>query len=332
MNKKIKLIIAGALLPLVLIASLFMMPIIIGGAAIAVPFQFIGGVFQSIGDFFSGNDDVTRFLDQWFKTDYANEVLTLVYRPYTKQNVDIPMNYFVIPAMMVGIERPDKEYFDAMIAASISDEGKLLNPNKYAEALKKDKLWGPLLEVFSSGTIAKYISKYINIGAPFIPQDVLDAIPENEWLYPHIKSYKTSDEFGWRILNNKNNWHTGIDLKTGCSTPIYASHDGVVANTQSTRKIADYGNYISIRFVEGNTTYIYMYAHLRNPVLIPKGTEIKRGDFVGYTGDTGLSYGCHLHFQINKNGSYVNPRTIVNFNVHNLPQEYRKWQQNQPKE
>lgn len=96
--------------------------------------------------------------------------------------------------------------------------------------------------------------------------------------------------------------HTGIDLRATTGTKVYASNGGTVTTSAYS---SAWGNYIIISHGGGLTT---LYAHLSRRS-VSKGDKVKRGDIIGYTGNTGYSTGPHLHFEINKNGTPYNPLT-----------------------
>ncbi len=97
--------------------------------------------------------------------------------------------------------------------------------------------------------------------------------------------------------------HSGTDFGTGCGNPVYASAAGTVVISgwgggYGNRVVVDHG---VVRGVGLATTY----NHLSR---IVKGSgRVARGQLVGYAGTTGSSTGCHLHFEVLVNGSFVDP-------------------------
>ena len=93
--------------------------------------------------------------------------------------------------------------------------------------------------------------------------------------------------FGRRIdpIYKTNKFHYGMDFAAPIGTPIYATGDGIIEKTKNSRSKKDYGNYILI-----NHGYDYQsfYAHL-DKVLVSKGQKIKRGDIIGYVGNTAFT-------------------------------------------
>ncbi len=96
--------------------------------------------------------------------------------------------------------------------------------------------------------------------------------------------------------------HQGIDFAAPPGTPIYAVANGKIVHYGAW---AGFGNLVIIEHPGNYKTY---YAHLSayNPEL-SVGSEVRRGLEIGYVGSTGRSTGPHLHFEIRKNGVYLNP-------------------------
>lgn len=111
-------------------------------------------------------------------------------------------------------------------------------------------------------------------------------------------------------------FHEGMDFTASIGTPIYATGNGKIEKTGYAR--GGYGRHVIINH---NYGYKTIYAHM-NEVIVKKGQEIKRGEIIGYVGNTGLSDGPHLHYEVEKDGKKVNP----SFYYHNdlTPEEYNK--------
>lgn len=110
--------------------------------------------------------------------------------------------------------------------------------------------------------------------------------------------------------------HTGMDFTSPTGTDIYATGDGVVVELKNSR--SGYGKHIIIDHGYGYKT---LYAHMVK-INVRKGQKIKRGDIIGFVGNTGLSKGPHLHYEVIKNGKKINP---ANFYSNDLsPEEYEK--------
>ena len=97
--------------------------------------------------------------------------------------------------------------------------------------------------------------------------------------------------------------HKGIDFGGRKGDPIYATGNGVVSHTEKGLRRKGYGQQIVIDHGFGYKT---RYAHL-NERLVQKGQEVKRGELIGYMGNTGGSTGPHLHYEVLYMGRDVDP-------------------------
>ena len=107
--------------------------------------------------------------------------------------------------------------------------------------------------------------------------------------------------------------HNGMDFSARKGTPIYASGNGKIirANRSST-----YGNVI---YIDHGYGYETRYAHMdKFATNIKKGRKVKRGDLIGYVGNTGRSVASHLHYEVLYKGKHVNP---IDFYFGNLSAE-----------
>ncbi|MCI9338758.1 MAG: M23 family metallopeptidase [Lachnospiraceae bacterium] len=95
-------------------------------------------------------------------------------------------------------------------------------------------------------------------------------------------------------------YHKGIDWATPTGTPVYASCGGTVAKAGWG---SGYGYVVYINHEDGRQT---RYAHL-SKVLVSAGQTVKQGDRIALSGNTGISTGPHLHFEMLINGTQVNP-------------------------
>ncbi len=115
---------------------------------------------------------------------------------------------------------------------------------------------------------------------------------------PVITQLYGETKFAQRAYRSK--FHTGVDFKASVGTPIFAAHDGTVVavdnNDQGTSRWRkyQYGLYVVIEHENNLST---LYAHLSRTV-VQKGDRIKEGDLIGYSGNTGYSFGPHLHFTV----------------------------------
>lgn len=95
--------------------------------------------------------------------------------------------------------------------------------------------------------------------------------------------------------------HAGIDFAAVIGTPIYATADGVVDVVQVS--FSGYGKMVELDHGFGYRT---RYAHMHG-FAVHQGQRVKRGELIGYVGDTGLSTAPHLHYEVMINRQQVNP-------------------------
>jgi len=110
--------------------------------------------------------------------------------------------------------------------------------------------------------------------------------------------------------------HHGMDFTAPRGTPIYATGDGKILLVE--RKRTGYGK--SVR-VDHGYNYVTLYGHM-SKINCKVGQNVKRGDVIGYVGNTGKSFGPHCHYEVRKNGKPINP---ANFYFNDLtPEQYAK--------
>ncbi len=105
-------------------------------------------------------------------------------------------------------------------------------------------------------------------------------------------------------INGVSSFHQGLDIAAPRGTAVYAAADGTVIYSGYRNS---YGNVVMINHGGGIVT---VYAH-NSSLVAKKGQEVKRGDIISKVGSTGYSTGNHLHFEVRKNGSTVNPRGYI---------------------
>ncbi|GAA1851065.1 peptidoglycan DD-metalloendopeptidase family protein [Brevibacterium marinum] len=124
------------------------------------------------------------------------------------------------------------------------------------------------------------------------------------------KGYPTTSPFGYRVhpITGAKKLHSGTDFGVPCGTPIHAAGDGVVVGAGWT---GGYGNRVVVSHgkIKGDTI-ASTYNH-NTKVKVHPGQKVKKGDVISVSGTTGASTGCHLHFEIMKNGGYVDPMPYI---------------------
>jgi murein DD-endopeptidase MepM/ murein hydrolase activator NlpD len=97
--------------------------------------------------------------------------------------------------------------------------------------------------------------------------------------------------------------HEGIDISAAEGTPIMAADSGTVILLQSEYESGGYGNYTCIDHGGGLST---CYAH-QSGFATSSGASVSQGELIGYVGNTGHSFGAHLHFEVRINGAATDP-------------------------
>ena len=127
---------------------------------------------------------------------------------------------------------------------------------------------------------------------------------------------KTSG-FGHRIdpIYKTKKMHYGLDFSAPIGTPVYATGNGTIKKAKKYNS-GGYGKYI---IIDHGYDYKTLYAHL-DEILVKKGSEVKRGDVIGYVGNTGKSTAPHLHYEVHYKDQKIDP---INFFFDDLsPEEY----------
>jgi murein DD-endopeptidase MepM/ murein hydrolase activator NlpD len=133
----------------------------------------------------------------------------------------------------------------------------------------------------------------------------LDHLPV---IYPVDVKFALGDGFHWRKVHpvlGTSRMHPGQDIPVPPGTRVYATGDGKVITSGW---ISGFGNCVVIDHGYGLQT---TYGHLSRINVVP-GMNVKRGDFLALSGNTGISTGPHLHYQIDKFGKHVNPINFFN--------------------
>jgi len=125
--------------------------------------------------------------------------------------------------------------------------------------------------------------------------------------------------FGYRhhpVLNKKA-LHMGVDLRASMGTPVYATADGIVEHASYDKYN---GNLVTLQHIYGFKSY---YAHL-NKIVIKSGSFVKKGDLIAYSGNTGMSSGPHLHYEVRFLSKSLDPITFVKWDLTNYTEIFEK--------
>ncbi|WP_158276085.1 peptidoglycan DD-metalloendopeptidase family protein [Brumimicrobium oceani] len=114
---------------------------------------------------------------------------------------------------------------------------------------------------------------------------------------------KVTSRYGYR----RGRYHNGIDIDLSTGDSVVAAFDGKVRYAKMNK--SGFGNLVIIRHFNGLETF---YAHLSEMSVVPN-QFVKAGDLIGLGGNTGNSYGSHLHFEVRFYDAPMNPEEIIDF-------------------
>lgn len=140
---------------------------------------------------------------------------------------------------------------------------------------------------------------------------ILSQIPNG---YPIVNKGITGN-FGWREhpVSRRREFHPGIDLKADVGTPVYAPANGVVEFAGYSEN--GYGYNIILLHNFGFKT---VFAHMTRRDVVKAGQFVKKGELIGYSGNTGLSTGPHLHYEVRFINKTLEPLYFLNLQRKNM--------------
>lgn len=151
----------------------------------------------------------------------------------------------------------------------------------------------------------------------YLSDDVVENMPvitEDLFMVPALGP--VTSESGRRILNGEADVHIGIDIgKRGANVPVVAAADGVVIRSYYS---SSYGNVVFITHNLDGDIYTTVYAHLESRS-VESGDIVDKGQIIGLMGNTGFSFGAHLHFELHEGewnigkSNAVDPRLYIDF-------------------
>lgn len=114
--------------------------------------------------------------------------------------------------------------------------------------------------------------------------------------------------FGERLdpFSGEGAFHTGVDISCPYGEPVHATAEGVVADAS---EHTGYGRMVVVDHGFGVTT---LYGHLAR-YAVPPGTQVKRGDVIGYAGVSGRTTGPHVHYEVRIKDAPVNPMRYLRY-------------------
>ncbi|MBQ6892637.1 MAG: M23 family metallopeptidase [Clostridia bacterium] len=126
-------------------------------------------------------------------------------------------------------------------------------------------------------------------------------------------SVRVTSRYGTRVLNGKTEKHGGYDMVGIGSTDIVAAEGGTVEQsrivTDKSNSTWQWGNYVCVKTDMGQYHY---YCHMSSRA-VEKGQRVNAGDKLGVMGNTGYSFGAHLHFEVRgRDGkTKISPETVL---------------------
>lgn len=244
----------------------------------------------------------------YFSPDKEIFALRLENKALKSKLLDLSTNYAEIQQELSQLSNLSDELRLAVNLKPLSpDEKKLGTGGASSEFLLQNLKLGKNLELSDALNFADDILKQFKFEkAQFM--EISDQLEQNKLLFESIPAILPTsgnylkDSFGFRThpILNQYKMHNGIDIIADIGTPVYAPGGGKVIEVG--RK-GGYGLTIEIDHGFGYTT---VYAHLSKAIVKP-GKTVKRGELIAKTGNTGLSSGPHLHYEVHHNGVVQDP-------------------------
>lgn len=240
---------------------------------------------------------------------------------------------FVILVILGGV------YFIHTLIGEVSDlenKKRVLNKNQFELRVKSEKLQDKIDEKINEFHMLEDKVSSIEKLVGITPDDSMDLDKRIEnisisssqkdlmlTLIPNgnvISKLRVTAPFGWRKhpIKKTREFHPGIDLKAKRGTPIKAPANGVVEFAAHHKR--GYGKLIILDHSFGFQT---RYAHLKK-ILVKNGQFIKKGDVIGHVGNTGLSTGPHLHYEVRFIGRLLNPINFLKWTKDNFDYIFKK--------
>jgi murein DD-endopeptidase MepM/ murein hydrolase activator NlpD len=253
-------------------------------------------------------------------------LVTLAYRYFPsvnekrliQNNETLKDNYFVLneqvkkmQEQIMGLEKRDNEVYRAIFEANpIPDSARAKNLAKEQEF--------QLVQGMDQENLASSVAKSLTtLSARIAAQtksydDINNFIKNKEQLLastPAIQPVSNKDlkriasGFGYRVdpVYKTTKFHAGLDFAAPLGTPIYATANGTVETAGNTGN--GYGNHVVIHNGYGYST---LFGHMFK-VKVKPGEKVKRGEIIGWVGNTGKSTGPHCHYEVHRNGEPVDP-------------------------
>ncbi len=180
---------------------------------------------------------------------------------------------------------------------NIGNQISVKDTQDFLDNLFKDEA-EPELDIYTEGWNSKSVNAYAGMEVPD-----MQTIDVSNFAMP-CPGYVTSP-YGYRPRFRRE--HKGIDLKLQTGDTVYAAFPGRVRLTNFERR--GYGYYVILRHPNGLET---VYGHL-SKILVKPDQDVKVGEPIALGGNTGRSFGSHLHFETRYMGTPINPAAIFDF-------------------
>lgn len=244
----------------------------------------------------------------FFSQDKENYSLRLENKALKSKILELSTNYSLIQKDLADLSESNDNLRLAVNLRPLSKDEKMLGTGGSAQDISIEFLkLGKSFELSDALNYAEEIQRQFEFEKVQY-NEILDQISENQKLFAAIPAILPTNgnysigSFGYRQhpILQRFQMHNGIDIIADVGTPVYASGEGKI--TFAGRR-GGYGLTIEIDHGFGYTT---IYAHL-SKTLLKAGKTVKRGDLIGKTGNTGLSSGPHLHYEVHHNGIVQDP-------------------------
>ena len=212
------------------------------------------------------------------------------------------------------------------LMSDLQRQNSMINEAKQASQLELERLEGKISELgeqygvdlntsLENATFVQDIEKIMLSVAE--TKALFDGIPNGD---PTGGKGRISGHYGYRthpVLHHRQ-MHAGLDFAMPIGTPIYATANGVVLSAGIQ---PGYGHMVEIRHNFGFGT---RYGHLNGKYLVKQGDFVRKGDIIAYSGNSGLSTGPHLHYEIRFISKALNPINFVNWKQENYKDIFQK--------
>ncbi len=210
--------------------------------------------------------------------------------------------YYYLPRALnynVMVEENQQLVQDRLkVTRILSDYNQIRQMDRYIRSVLGPDLSLPNIDSLSFDSLFIPPGSNWQTGVEEIEISYLDNIP----IYPPVDGYITQGFTNDRIFTDEN--HYGVDVAAPEGEPIKASASGVVVFSNWTY---DLGYTLILYHSNG---YFTIYGHnLRN--IAEEHQYVNRGEVIGYVGNTGVSNGPHLHFEIWREGSPIDPQAMI---------------------